>query len=198
MTRRSANALLPESLVNSWRSKTAIGLLTLLLSLLILPFDGTAKGLDEHELRALFLFNFASFVRWPEAAFDTPSSPFRYCVVGNGEINRPLKSLLQGESVKDHRLDFKMVSADSIPDGCHLLYINPVDVSSTADIVAQLAGRPTLTVAADRDLIESGIMVALERQGSRIRPVVNLDTAQSSGLQFSAKLLQLSTVVSSR
>ncbi len=162
------------------------------------PTPGTAKGIGEDELRALYLFNFSSFVRWPEDSFDSASSGLRYCVLGKGAVNLSLKQLVQGEMVGGHPLEYRVIRPDESAEGCHILYLNRDPGRKLSEIARELVGRPVLTVSDTRKSVDDGVMIALVRSGSRVRPVVNLKVVKQSGIHLSAKLLQLSTVIDGR
>lgn len=162
------------------------------------PAITLAKGIAEDELRALYLFNFSNFAVWPRASFAGEDSPLRYCVLGEGRVNKPLQGLIEGERVDGHPLVYRPVTHDRELDGCHILYLNREIPGGIANITRRLANAPVLTVSDHRASIDQGVMIALVRSGSRVRPVVNLPAVEKAQIRLSAKLLQLSNVIDGR
>lgn len=68
-----------------------------------------AQTAQEHEIKALFLYNFANFVFWPSSAFESPSSPMRYCAMGHSKVVDTLTNLIDGEQVGSRLLTLQRV-----------------------------------------------------------------------------------------
>jgi len=62
-----------------WKSLRRLSL----VALLCVTFgDNIAGQIDEYQVKAAFLFNFAKFVEWPAKSFSKPSDPIVICILG--------------------------------------------------------------------------------------------------------------------
>ncbi|WP_456406912.1 YfiR family protein [Thiolapillus sp.] len=147
------------------------------------------------EVRALYLYNFAIFVRWPDNAFKASDSPLRYCILGNRKLRRTLARVLKGEAVKGHPLELQATDALADWTQCHLLYLDASLAERIQGILTTLGSQPVLTVSNSRDFPANGGMIGLVRKGRRIHPVINTGVTTNVGIRISSKLLRLSTVI---
>ncbi len=63
----------------------AITLFLMVVSLLPFSFsyaDTPEDVIEEYQIKAVYLFNFALFFTWQDSAFKHPRQPFRFCVLG--------------------------------------------------------------------------------------------------------------------
>src|SRR5580692_3792840 len=58
----------------------------------------------EYQIKAVFLFNFAQFVQWPETNFSGADAPFCIGVLGDDPFDAFLDETVRGETVKGHPL----------------------------------------------------------------------------------------------
>src|SRR5207244_10853841 len=59
------------------------------------------QPVDEYQVKAAFLFNFAKFVEWPPQAFPSASAPFSICVLGQNPFGRSLQEAVEGKVAQD-------------------------------------------------------------------------------------------------
>ena len=52
-----------------------------LLGLAAVDGPAVADDFSENEGKAVFLYNFARFINWPQDVRQDPAKPFRYCVL---------------------------------------------------------------------------------------------------------------------
>ena len=72
-------------------------------------------------VKAAYLFRFASYVEWPEAARARPE--FVIGVVGSEDVAVHLDHLLTGMSVQGRPAKVRRVSSLAQLDGVHILYV---------------------------------------------------------------------------
>ncbi len=163
--------------------------------LLWLPLLLSAGSVPDYQIRALYLFNFSNFVAWPDTAGDGVDT-FDYCMVARGRVEKTLASLIDGERRDGRPLRLRRVTARAEDlRGCRVLYLRGIE-RDHLDVWLRLAARrPLLTVADDADFARHGGMVALVREGRKIRMYIDLDRARESGLRMNARLLQLARIV---
>jgi YfiR/HmsC-like len=150
---------------------------------------------SEYEVKAAFLFNFVQYVDWPPQAFAAPQSPVVIGILGDDPFGDIIDRIVRGETVKNRRVVVQRSrQIDSLKD-CHLLFISKSEKGRLAQIFYKLAGRSVLTVGETDQFAQSGGVINFHRQGANIRFEINLDTAASSGLKISSKLLRLANII---
>src|SRR5690606_2903695 len=84
--------------------ESAMGALTRRALLLLLLLPGLVVGqqqASEYELKAAFLYNFATYVDWPEESFSSPDAAFVFGVVGSVELATNLELIVQGRDIRE-------------------------------------------------------------------------------------------------
>lgn len=152
---------------------------------------------SEAEVKAVFLYNFANFVSWPQTPGQDLTTPFRYCVLDD-EIAPVLQEVLKGETVRGRPLSVQreVTNASSLAE-CHVLYVGKGRLlgSELWDLVREAPSVHVLTVSDLEGFETRDGMIALVRQDRRIHPRINMDAVERSKLRISAKLLNLATIV---
>jgi len=164
-----------------------------LLVLFCLP-TGKASGAEyeEYELKAGFLYNFFNFIKWPDRSFDSPNSPFILIVVGGSSKERVIEHALQDSVVGTRPL--KIITTHSVEnlDKAHMVfflesYKNP----DLPKILAQLKGKPVITVGEEKNFIVSGGDINFVQRGAKIKFQINSASADKADLKISSRLLML-------
>lgn len=150
----------------------------------------------EYDIKAAFLFNFASFVEWPAAAFPDATAPFVIGVIGDDPFGRILDEIVAGEQVNGHRLIVRRLALPHLKEGgvCHILFISSSEARRLRPILRQVGGRPILTVSDVPQFIDAGGAIGFTTEG-RVRLVINPVALRAARLGVSSKLLRLAEVV---
>ncbi len=156
----------------------------------------SSAGLPEYTVKAAFVYNFARFTEWPDAAFKDAESPLRLCVLGQDPFDGALNTIA-GKTIGDRELLVSYPIWASEVRNCHILFISEAAGNRLTEIVTHLDGSPVLTIGDTPDIARSGGIIGLENVENRIRFQVNLDAAQRSGLRLSSRILDLATSVHS-
>lgn len=156
--------------------------------------SGTAQTVQAHDIKALFLYNFASFVFWPSSAFESPTSPIRYCATGDSKVINTLTQLIDNEKVGGRSLTLHWVSTDIEMENCHILFLK-ADESGQFATARKVQKKGVLTVSDGENFAVQGGMISLVLDGNRVRPVINRDAVNAAQLRISAKLLRLAKLI---
>ncbi|HEY6167173.1 MAG TPA: YfiR family protein [Verrucomicrobiae bacterium] len=159
------------------------------------PLPAAQKSFDEYEVKAVFLFNFVQFVKWPAAAFDRTDSPIRIGVLGDDPFGAALDKTIKGESVGGRKLIVQRSRRPEDLNRCHLLFISASEKNRLPEILAGLKGGSVLTVSEIDQFAQRGGVINFFLEGNRVRFEINRDEAQRRGLEISAQLLKLGRVV---
>lgn len=149
----------------------------------------------EYDLKAVFLYNLASFVDWPPSAFPSPEAPFVIAVVGEDPFGRVLDEVVANEQVGRHPLVVRRVRRHEEVGGCHVLFIGKSEAWRVRDVLRRVQGAPVLTVGDLPGFVEAGGMVGFATQANHLRLYVNRQAINAAALGISSKLLEVAQVV---
>lgn len=168
-----------------------------LLLVLLLPGLASAQA-PEYDLKAAFLFNFAKFVEWPESAFAGERAPLTLCVYGEDPFGPALDGVVQGERVGERSL--LVQRPDSLDDlgDCHVLFVGRSEKDRLGEVMAQVRGKPVLTVADTDGFLRAGGVINFILEGKKVRFLIDQEAAERSGLEISSKLMRLAVNTGSR
>jgi hypothetical protein len=145
----------------------------------------------EYEVKAVYLYQFAKFVRWPGSGQDV----FPICLLGYDPFGSALNSTVDGESLDGKKLVIRRIASAEQVTGCRILFISSSEHSRVGGILAALNGKPILTVSDMRDFADRGGMIQFVVEGERVRFEVNRAAAEQAGLSLSSDLLRVATAV---
>lgn len=167
-----------------------IALLAGLLSVLCGAY-GAHEPVQENDMKAAFVFNFAVFTEWPDGAL-AGGAPISVCA---GAANPMLAALTQlnDKLVNGHRIAVRATAASV--RGCHVLVLDRHDRPRWPQLKRELAGSNVLTVSDDRSISADGAMIALSVEDQRIGFDVDVTAARGARLNLSSKLLRLARSV---
>ena len=171
----------------------AIGGLVLVLTGILpsLPRAYAQSSLSEPQVKALFLFNFAKYVEWPAEAFSGPSAPITIGIVGDSPCAEYLQKTIEGKTVSERPIVFKLVEKTADMERCQILFIGESEKKRLEEVLAQLKGQPVLTVGESEQFAQRNGMIGFVKREGRVRLAINLAAARRAKLEISSKLLSV-------
>jgi YfiR/HmsC-like len=167
----------------------------LLAGLLIAPASARAATPREYQVKAVFLYNFARFVEWPESAFADPKAPLVVGVFGFDPFGADLDEAVRGETVRGHPLVVRRVRSAAEAADCQIVFIHSSERNRLDDLLTALDKRSTLTVSDADGAAQKGVMIRLLTQAGRIRMRINVESARAAQLTISSNLLRSAEIV---
>jgi hypothetical protein len=152
----------------------------------------------EHRVKAVFLFNFAQFVQWPDSAFAGPEDPLVVGILGEDPFDDYLDEVVRGEKVNNRPIVVKRFKRIEDAKDCQVLFVSDSETPRAAAIFAALKSRHVLTVGESDQFFQRGGMVCFATEAGRIRLKINLEAVQEADLTVSSKLLRLADVAGPR
>ncbi len=152
--------------------------------------------LNEDQLKAAYLYNFARYVRWPDTAHESSGSALEIGVVGGGAVSELLKKTVVGKKIEGR--DLRVVDLSSPVGGrrVHILFIaGERDLEELEQVIADLIGTPVFAVSDVSGFAERGGIANFIAAKNRVRFVINKSAAKKAGLKVSSKLLRLADLV---
>lgn len=145
----------------------------------------------EYQIKAIYLYYFTDFVRWPSTAFQSSYSPFNICVLGKNPFRSVLKFAVKNETVDKHPVKVQQHSSVKNTSSCHILFISRSEVRNLTKILNYLEQRAILTVSDIQGFARKGGMIQFVKQGKHIRFYMNRHAAIKANVRISANLLHI-------
>lgn len=164
----------------------------------ILAAAASAWQIDEYQVKAAFLYNFARFVEWPASAFEKPDDPVRICILGENPFGSALEQAISGKVVEGRRFIVRQVSNNEPVGRCQVLFVNSSERKRFRSLAAGLKGRGILTVGESSGFASDGGIINFKLEAGRVRFEINPDAAEQERLRISSKLLSLAQIVRMR
>jgi hypothetical protein len=168
---------------------------TVAAGLLSMQLHGQVGALPPSEIKAIFLFDLAKFVEWPDAVFLDNREPITFGIVGADPIDRALTRAVSGQSIKGRSVTVRRYSFGDDLRSCQVLFVSASEQARLPQILSSVLGASVLTVSDIRRFAELGGVVQISVEEDRVQFSVNREAATQAKLQISAKLLTLSRVV---
>ncbi|HEY4301888.1 MAG TPA: YfiR family protein [Candidatus Didemnitutus sp.] len=148
----------------------------------------------EYDVKAAFLFNFASFVEWPPKTFSRSDGPLVIGVLGRDPFGPSLDEIVQDQHSHDHALIVCRFSHIEDMPHCHILFVCSSEERHMTEILRRLRGQPVLTVGDLPGFAAAGGgigFVTTNHVGLEINP----QAIRAANLVVSAKLYKVARVV---
>ncbi|MFZ0562794.1 MAG: YfiR family protein [Terriglobales bacterium] len=171
----------------------------ILLLVMCIRFSAPTSGqtVEDTQVKAAYLYNFAKFVEWPTRIFPNENSPLVICAIGDEHISDVLERLLSGKKVSGHPVETRRPQSSAELKLCHILFIGFSAKEPIANALNALHGSSVLTVGQNREFIPLGGMINLTLDHATIGLEINPEASQAVGLKISSRLLVVARTVSS-
>jgi hypothetical protein len=170
-------------------------LILLLLQAVVFPQPGAIAqppGPSQSDIQAVYLFDFAKFVRWPTAP---ENEPLTLCAAAPKPFVDTLAKLISGERIGSRPLAVRRIQNAAEESGCAILFVDSSTGDRLIDLLAATAGKPILTVSDAPDFLNRGGMIQFVLVANRVRFSVDLRSVDRSGIALSSELLKVAVSV---
>lgn len=180
-------------------SRAGIAVLFIIV-LLALPLQLLARDASERarefQAKALFLYNFANFVEWPEEAFSNEDAPLRMCLFGAVPFGEFL-DVVNGVPIRNRTLEVLRTSDESdIHDGCHILFVGIDRLDRLDNFFNNVNHLFVLSVGNTEGFADQGGgVVNIFRTRDQQKFEINLQRAIERGLFINSDLLSLARII---
>jgi YfiR/HmsC-like len=175
----------------------AFRLVTVVFAGILPALCAPAQVLDEYQVKAAFLYNFAKFVEWPADAFKTARDPILVCVLGHNPFGNALEDDIRGKSIEGRTFAYRHVSDAESASACQILFVGWEESKHFHALLENLKPMGILTVGETQGFATGGGVINFKLDGGRVRFEINLGAAEHEQLHISAKLLSLAQIVKS-
>lgn len=154
-----------------------------------------AQAVDEYQVKAAFLYNFAKFVDWPAATFHSSKDPIEICIIGDDPFGPVLQAAINGKLVQGRPLVQRRIMVVKELGSCHILFVSSSERKRLQPIIEEAKGHSILTVGEIEGFISQGGVISFKVEDERVRFEINLAAAKRQKLELSAKLLSVAEIV---
>ena len=149
----------------------------------------------EYQIKAVFLYNFAQFVEWPDESFPDAQSSLVIGVLGDDPFGAELDEIVRGELVNNRPLVVQRFRTVEEIKTCHILFISDSESEKLNQILTELKGKHILTVSDTSGFARLGGMIRFVTENNTIRMRINVEATKAADLTISSKLLRAAQIV---
>lgn len=153
--------------------------------------SAASQPLSEAQVKAGLLYNFLSFVEWPDVA---DRSVFVIGVLGVDPVSTALQPV-QGQTYMDRRIEVREVAGEADARRVHILFVPTSRDREAPALLAALRDAPILTVGEHEQFTRIGGVIRVFPEKSRLRLEIDVARAARAKLRISSRLLNLARVV---
>jgi len=154
-----------------------------------------AQVINEYQVKAAFIYNFAKFVEWPPQAFKNPADPITICVLGQNPFDRLLEEAVSGKTVQGRTFIVRQLSGEPPATGCQILFVSSSEQKRLHAILGGIKTIGVLTVGETETFASEGGVINFTIEAGRVGLQVNVEAAEHAKLRISSKLLSLAQIV---
>lgn len=149
----------------------------------------------EYRVKAAFLYKFAGYVEWPEAAFARPDTPLTIGILGSNAVASELEPLVAGRTVNNRPVSVRRLKPGDALTGVNVLLIGKSESGRLAQLLPQLQSRAILTVTEADGGSSHGSVINFTLVDRRVRFEIWLEAAEKHNLKLSSRLLAVAQQV---
>jgi hypothetical protein len=149
-------------------------------------------GPSQTDVQAVYLFDFAKFVRWPPG---TEREPLTICVDAQRAYLDTLTRIVAGERIETRPLAIRAIQDAGDVAGCYILFVDASAKKQLNNLLAATAGKPVVTVSDVPGFLDRGGMIQFLVISNHVRFSVNLRPVERSGISLSSELLKVAVSV---
>ena len=154
-----------------------------------LVFAANKNIVEDHKLKAIFIFNFINYIKWPDK--DGSKGAKIACIYGDDDVYRNLlkiSELSKGVMVPEIKFSLEY-------EGCDLIYISKEVDNKIKPILSKVYGQPILTVSDSNGFAVDRGGIGFVKRKSKIIFEINISNLKNANLVASSKLLKLAKVL---
>ena len=150
------------------------------------PKRNLLSGKEEYDKKAVFLYNFLSYIFWPP---DKKSETFTFGIVGESPIKQALVAQVYGKSVNKQTINVESY----VPgNNYQILFFTEAGQAQFNKIKKLMAGKPVLFITENNLLEKIGSHISIYVDGTKVRFTVNKPALEKTKLKVSSSFYSLS------
>ncbi len=147
---------------------------------------------SEFEVKAAFLYRFASFVEWPKTV--TSGDRFEIGIVGEDPFGSAFKPFMN-QPIEGRQLWITHDPPNAKSARPRILFVSSSEADRIDEVLRDVVDKPVLTVSDIDGFATRGGILNFVLRDKKIRFVINVEAADRAGLKLSSRLLKLAEIV---
>ncbi|MBT9241289.1 DUF4154 domain-containing protein [Vibrio splendidus] len=154
------------------------------LAMFIVPLNTSAASFKPYEVKAVYLFRIANFIRWND---ESTMNTVNFCVIGDEKVSTALTSITQGKSIRSLAIQVHQL----VTPKCDITYLSDLD----NDEFSRKAHSPhTVTISDIPNFTDMGGVIELTHIDNKLKPKINLVNARRGEYVIGSNLLRIAIV----
>ncbi|SBT11581.1 YfiR family protein [Vibrio celticus] len=154
------------------------------LAMFIVPLNTSAASFKPYEVKAVYLFRIANFIRWND---ESTMNTVNFCVIGDEKVSKALTSITQGKSIRSLAIQVHQL----VTPKCDITYLSVLD----NDKFSRKAHSPhTVTISDIPNFTDMGGVIELTHIDNKLKPKINLVNARRGEYVIGSNLLRIAIV----
>jgi hypothetical protein len=158
---------------------------------LFIPIDKNFRAQDvvkENNLKAVMIYNFTKFMRWPQ---EDSISTFKIFVMKGSNIVQPLRNIAEKRDFRGKKIVVREIeNLNNIKD-CGVLVLSDSSNNMLKTILSKAVESNILIVGSQEGLAEEGATVNFVKRDDTIRFEINVSTLKKTNIETNTQLLNL-------
>lgn len=150
---------------------------------------GWAASIDERDMKAALIYNFAMYTAWP----DKPAKIFNVCTF-EADQDSLNEALLESKMLNGMPVNVRTIRDVDDINACHVLFVEEAKMNNNQNLEAMLQKYSVLMVHNGKTHTDAS-MITIELVDKRYRFSINHHATKNANLTLSSKLLRLATRV---
>ena len=159
---------------------------------------GLQGQINEYQVKAVFLYNFARYVEWPLQTFKAANTPVTICILGPNPFGTALEQAVAGKEVEGRSFVVRQISDFQQGGRCQMIFVSSSERKRFRSMAAGIKGSGVLTVGETQGFTADGGVMNFKLEDGKVRFEIDVDAAAREHLRISSKLLSLAQIVKNK
>jgi hypothetical protein len=156
--------------------------------------SGLWGQINEYQVKAFFLYNFARYVEWPPQSFKSARDPIVICILGQDPFGGALDQAVAGKLVDGRPFVVRQIAEIPPACECHIQFVHASERKRFRSLAGKLRGSGILTVGETQGFTADGGVINFKLEDGKVRFEIDVDAAGRERLHISSKLLSLAKI----
>ena len=172
------------------KTQKSLFLLNIILftSTLCVNFIYAEEVEKENNLKAYFIYNFTKFIEWPNIE---KSETFNIAIIGENELENPLKVIASKKTIKDLKVKVLLLSKLKNLKDYHIIFISAKQSHKLPEIQNLLENKPVLIITEKKKMAIKGSGINFVILDNKVRFEINYSSLKKRGIKVNSNLLKL-------
>jgi len=151
----------------------------------------TRPDIDEYQVKATFVVNFAKYVDWSSNEND---GDFKIGILGESEITVPLEKLAEGKKANARNMKVLQLDPEKVQH-CNIIFVTRAESRRLPRLAREFAGKGVLLVSEENGQPSPAAGINLIKDENRIKFEINQGAIKQAGLRLSSQLQLLASAL---